>query len=241
MIFTECKHIFPAMIKARGSVSEIVKDTKGNFGKYATLAGINDAIMPALVANGLTVAQEVSTDYHDATLLVTVETWLCHTSGEYIQFAPLALPVDKPTAQGVGSAITYGRRYALMAALNLSADDDDGQAATDSRPAQRPAPPRPTPPQKPEEAFQEEEVDRYANEPAVLAKRKKANTLGASLYGQKWDDVRHANCGKLTAQRTQSIKGLTLPELDRFVDGLEKLDAKRQAAAHQQEMVQAGA
>jgi hypothetical protein len=129
MIFTEHANIFPAMIKARAAVSEIVKDSKGNYGRYADLATINAAIQPALGANGLAIVQEVSTDPVPNGLLVTVETWLCHSSGEYIQFTPLVLPVSKPDAQGVGSAITYGRRYTLMAALNLSADDDDGQAA----------------------------------------------------------------------------------------------------------------
>lgn len=53
-----------------------------------------------------------------------------HNSGEWVETDPLTLKADKATAQGAGSAITYGRRYALAAALGLASDeDDDGNGA----------------------------------------------------------------------------------------------------------------
>jgi hypothetical protein len=61
---------------------------------------------------------------------VIVETILTHTSGQWIQ-SELALPLLKADPQGVGSAITYGRRYGLAAIIGIVADvDDDGNAAS---------------------------------------------------------------------------------------------------------------
>lgn len=141
MIISEDKKaIAGAFIKARGAMNATVaKDAKGNFGKYATLAAIVEATTEAFVANGLAIVQEVSTDEHG----VTVETWLVHESGATMEFKSLTLPLSQRTPQAVGSAITYGRRYALAAICGLAPDDDDGQAAQDaSKTPQRAAEPR---------------------------------------------------------------------------------------------------
>jgi hypothetical protein len=60
---------------------------------------------------------------------IAVETRVLHTSGEWLA-GLVTLPVEKSTAQGTGSAISYGRRYGLSALLGLTAEDDDGQAAS---------------------------------------------------------------------------------------------------------------
>lgn len=92
---------------------------------YADLAQVIEATRPALLANGLAVMQFPTTEPGK----VTVETTLAHTSGEYITES-LTMPVVMDTPQSVGSAITYARRYAYMAALGLAAQDDDGAAAS---------------------------------------------------------------------------------------------------------------
>lgn len=56
---------------------------------------------------------------------VGVITIIMHESGQYIEFPPLILPLDKHTAQGAGSAITYARRYSISAAFGLVSDSDD--------------------------------------------------------------------------------------------------------------------
>ena len=53
---------------------------------------------------------------------------ILHKSGEYMS-ETLSMPVGKNDAHGIGSAITYARRYGMSALLNLAADDDDGNAA----------------------------------------------------------------------------------------------------------------
>ena len=51
-----------------------------------------------------------------------------HTSGEWIS-ATLSMPVERETAQGFGSALSYCRRYALTAMLGIAAEDDDAEAS----------------------------------------------------------------------------------------------------------------
>lgn len=120
-----------AIITARGRFKRIQK-TKTNphlKNKYADLSDILDGIDEGLAINNLIVVQSV--EKPDAGISVT--TRIIHASGQWIEFGPTTLPVEKMTPQSAGSAITYARRYALSAALCLVADDDDdgnGSSAT---------------------------------------------------------------------------------------------------------------
>ncbi len=89
--------------------------------KYADLAGIRDAVIPALTANGIAVVQTL-----DGT---AVYTRLLHSSGQWIEgFCPIP---QAPDMQKMGSAITYARRYSLSAICGIAADeDDDANAAS---------------------------------------------------------------------------------------------------------------
>lgn len=99
--------------------------------KYADLASVWDACREPLGKNGLAVVQ--LTRIADRGL-VCIETILGHSSGAEIR-SEIVLPVGKPDAQGYGSAITYGRRYALAAIVGVAPEDDDGDGAVrrDSR------------------------------------------------------------------------------------------------------------
>lgn len=95
--------------------------------KYAPLQDILNLVRPLLSKHGLSILQIPSGDGEK----IIITTMLMHESGEWIESCPLVLKADKPTAQGVGSAITYGRRYALSAVLGISSeDDDDGNQAS---------------------------------------------------------------------------------------------------------------
>lgn len=124
--------IAAALSKAQGAMKPAVKDAsnpafkRGNKeSKYADLAANVEAAREPLAANGLSVVQEAVTVQGG----VAVTTRLMHSSGQWIQFDPLTVPLAKQDAHGVGSAITYSRRYALGAALGIVAEDDDGNAA----------------------------------------------------------------------------------------------------------------
>lgn len=93
--------------------------------KYADLGSVIDAIKPALVNHGLFFSQLT----HSRDGGVVVETVVTHTSGEAMSFGHLFVPANRNDAQGYGSALTYARRYSLMAAFGVPAEDDDGNAA----------------------------------------------------------------------------------------------------------------
>lgn len=123
------KELATALSKFQGEV-ENAKNTANNpffKSKYAPLSDILNLVRPLLAKNGLSIIQSPS---GDGTNIIIVTT-LLHNSGEFIEFEPLVLKADKATAQGAGSAITYGRRYAISAVLGISSeDDDDGNAAS---------------------------------------------------------------------------------------------------------------
>jgi hypothetical protein len=106
--------------------------------KYADLSSVIDAIKPALVDNGLWFTQR--TQRADGGVIV--ETVILHASGQSMSCGPLYMPATKQDAQGYGSALTYARRYSLMAAFGVPAEDDDGNAAAGRQEA-RQAPTKP--------------------------------------------------------------------------------------------------
>jgi hypothetical protein len=130
----------PALVTAHSALKAITKDaTNPHFkNRYASLDAIMEAVRPVLVQNGLAIIQGGAAPVSNVDGQVTgvaVETMLVHSSGEYITSA-ITLPIDKPTPQAVGGAITYGRRYGVAALLALTTEeDDDGNAASTPRAA----------------------------------------------------------------------------------------------------------
>lgn len=115
-----------ALAKAKVDFSPAVKDGANPFfhSDYLTLAGAYKATTTGLSNNGLAVIQATSFT-NDSLTLTTV---LAHSSGEWISGAYPINPV-KSDPQGIGSAITYARRYAFMAIVGLAPEDDDGNEA----------------------------------------------------------------------------------------------------------------
>lgn len=110
-------------------VDTIKKDANNPFfkSKYASLSNILEAINEPLIEAGLTFCQFPTGEHSLTTILIHAD------SGEYMQSSYDMKPV-KNDPQGIGSVITYQRRYALSAILGLNIDDDDdGNAA--SKPA----------------------------------------------------------------------------------------------------------
>jgi len=121
-----------ALSKAQGQIEAA---TKGSVNpafrsKYADINALRDAIREPLAVNDLSLLQFPRT----LEGRVEVETMILHKSGEYMA-ETLSMPVSKQDAHGIGSALTYARRYGMSALLNLAADDDDGNAAVEKAPA----------------------------------------------------------------------------------------------------------
>lgn len=101
--------------------------------KYADLGAVIDAVKPPLIKHGLFFTQRC----HPCDNGVSVETVLHHAGGEELSLGTLYVPANKQDAQGFGSALTYARRYGLMTAFGVPAEDDDGNAAARSTAADK--------------------------------------------------------------------------------------------------------
>jgi hypothetical protein len=134
--------LFVAIHAAQGAMRGATKDSKNPAFKssYASLESVIDTARPALQSANLAFTQAPGALVDGA---IEITTMLMHTSGQWLR-STLHVPLSKRDPQGVGSAITYGCRYALMATLGLPPVDDDGEAAMDRTP--RPAPAKAPPP-----------------------------------------------------------------------------------------------
>lgn len=139
--------LYAALAMAQGAFGHASKDaTNPHFkSRYATLASVLDAVREPLAKNGLSVVQFPMLD--DDGKRLTIETTIAHAGGASLS-SRLSAGVPDSRPQTLGSAISYLRRYALMAALGVAADDDD-----DGEQVHRPmhqevarTSPRPTPP-----------------------------------------------------------------------------------------------
>lgn len=117
-----------ALSKAQARIIGALKDAANPFfkSKYADLSSVWDAVREPLTANGLAVIQTTSAPPDGSSVIVT--TMLAHSSGQWVRDS-LVLQPTKRDPQGIGSAITYGRRYALAAITGCPQIDDDGEAA----------------------------------------------------------------------------------------------------------------
>jgi hypothetical protein len=125
-----------AIIKVQGGISGVHKNAKNPHfrSSYATLENVIDTARPALQEAGIAFVQAPGMVVDGS---VEVTTMLVHSSGEWMR-STLHVPLGKRDPQGVGSAITYGCRYSLMAMLGLPPTDDDGEAAMErEEPARR--------------------------------------------------------------------------------------------------------
>lgn len=122
-----------ALAKAQGAMENAEKGAEnpafkrdGKASTYATLGNVWEAIRKPLTDNGLSILQWPHTVENG----VEIETELLHESGQFMRDV-LWLPCPQMTVHAVGSAITYGRRYALMSIVGIAPEDDDGNAANE--------------------------------------------------------------------------------------------------------------
>ena len=123
--------IAAAFVKAQRGFAPALKDkTNPHFkSKYVDLASCVEAVIDSLHANGIALIQKTFPDETG----VTVGTIFLHESGETIDGGMLHVPAAKNDPQGYGSALTYARRYSLMAACGIAPEDDDGNAAAKAK------------------------------------------------------------------------------------------------------------
>jgi hypothetical protein len=122
------KQIATALVKAQKAFGPALKTaTNPHFkSRYADLAACVEAVMDGLNNNGIALVQQLT----ESETGVIVETVFIHESGEMLNCGKLHVPAVKHDPQGYGSALTYARRYSLMAACGIAPEDDDGNAAS---------------------------------------------------------------------------------------------------------------
>lgn len=157
-----------ALVSAQKATESIKKAATNDHFKtaYADLAHVVEGIIPALNGAGVMVMQCPGFDGE----MVSVTTTFLHETGSSIT-STLNLRPSKTDPQGVGSAITYARRYALLAMAGGAPEDDDGNAA--SGPPQRRQEPRRT-------------------EPAMPTLAERADKLEATLKAVKPEEIEKA-------------------------------------------------
>lgn len=108
-----------------------VKSDKAEYSyRYASLASVLEAIRAPLAKNGLSIIQTPHTGEQGR---LSVTLLLMHKSGQFFKDT-FSMPVAQQTPQGIGTIISYARRYQLQACLGLATDDDDAQDAHDAGP-----------------------------------------------------------------------------------------------------------
>lgn len=198
-----------ALAKAQRDLRPAVKDsTNPHFkSKYADMASVWDACRGALSSNGLSVVQMPA--FADGKMSLT--TMLLHESGEHID-STLSIPLAQANAQTIGSAITYARRYALMAIVGIAPDeDDDGNAAV--------------PPNRATRSAAESYLDSQAKAvtPTVDAVRlQRAQDLWKTAQERKWTREQFT---EFTAKHgVKTLREATLAEIEALEAALVKED-----------------
>ena len=151
------KQIATALVKAQKEFGPALKTSTNPHlkNKYANLSAVVEAVIDALNNNGIFLMQLT----HESPDGAMAETTFVHESGEMLSAGKLFFPAAKHDPQGYASALTYVRRYSLMAACGIAPEDDDGHLA--SKPKEVPKPPaKPEP--KPEPKVEAEPVETNA-------------------------------------------------------------------------------
>lgn len=119
--------IAPALLAAQKEIGNASKDAKNPHfrNSYASLGSVIEAVKEPLNKHGIAIIQTLSEGKEGLHL----SSRLLHTSGQWIEDTAFS-PISKNDPQGVGSAVTYLRRYSLAALLCITQEDDDGNAAS---------------------------------------------------------------------------------------------------------------
>lgn len=165
------KSLYAALAAAQSEMGRALKDRQNPHfkSKYADLASVMDACMPALTRHGIAVLQPA---YDEAGERYVKTIFVHGESGETAE-CRVPLIVAKNDMQGYGSAVTYARRYGLMGMAGIAPDDDDGNAA-----AKAPPPPR-----------QEQKPQGPSHEAINAARHSLANADTLERLKAIWDDL----------------------------------------------------
>lgn len=128
--------LYVALAAIQQTVESVTKDSTNPHFKsnYASIETVLDLLLPLYRTHGLLLIQApTEPKQHGGTFTIGLITTIIHVaSGNSVSSTAIA-PLQKDDPQGVGSAITYLRRYSLVAFHGLRQEDDDGNAASGTK------------------------------------------------------------------------------------------------------------
>lgn len=201
----EIDKIIPALIAAQDKFTPAVADVLNpHFNhKYVDLSGVLAAVGGALRDHNIAIVQQPILVDSKVVLL----TRLVHESGQWLGALYPVNPV-KQDPQGLGAALTYARRYSLMAIVGIAPEDDDGNYASgrsqDERPQgrqqrqQSQEEPPPAPPSDGEQAAARAAYDQYAARLRDAKSTEECTAIGSEIAGDR----------RLPREASTQLKGL---------------------------------
>ena len=134
----EVKELARALIEVQKEMNPATKDSTNPFCKnrYASINSVFEACRAALLKHNVWLCQmPIPAPPEYGINHIALLTKLTHADSQQWQASLIVVPLPKPDCQGLGSALTYARRYALTAMLGITTEDDDGEAAKVDTPA----------------------------------------------------------------------------------------------------------
>lgn len=182
-----------ALTRAQAAMDTAKRTAENPFFKssYADLASVWATCREPLTKNGLSVVQTTDSTPEGEFL----ETLLMHSSGQWVG-GRIAIKPVKNDPQGVGSAMTYARRYALMAIVGIASEDDDGNEASgkteEVKPEKKAVPPKKAVEKK--ESVKKEPEGYTVTEDDL----KGVNPIGRNSKGKKWSELSEDVLGEIS-------------------------------------------
>jgi len=209
------KELAAAMAKAQAVIGTAHKDKSNPFFKsnYADLSSVWDACREALTKNGLSVLQP--TFIEDGKTFL--ETTLIHSSGEWISGILQVKPV-KDDPQGMGSALTYARRYGLSALVGVSPADDDGEGSMNRNQGNSSSP---KPPMEPPKSKSETDPNK-----ATQKQMGKIQAMFKDINPGMNSDAKREMASKITGKELLSMSDLTKDDARTLIDGLAEIKTR---------------
>ncbi len=234
---TDVGRLSEALVAAQAEMPRLVKDEEANTGKFAyrylSLQGLLEQVLPVLNRHGLALIQMPGV-YENQPVLWT---HIRHVSGDELK-SPMLLPSTAADgAQALGSALTYARRYAVLAFLGLAPDEDEdgvsasGAGSSSARPAPQQAAPGDSrksspsvPPSEPAESSPEPppqpaKATERPPAPGTLSALKQAVEALQKGYPSPdpnhsyWDDVRAYMIGEFAKSSSADLSEAQVVEL----------------------------
>lgn len=219
----EIGEIASALASAQAELSPAAKNAQNPHlkNRYADIAAVYEAIRETLPKHGLSVSQIIMPHESKA----RVRTLLMHKSGQWLASECL-MPLDRNGGpQGMGSAITYARRYSLSAIVGVvSEDDDDAEAAQPRRqqqaqPQQRREPAQPRRPEPVRQAAPKSQGDGQVD--MITDAQVKMLMALFNKCGMDVREVRLERVRGIVGRNLMSCKELTKDEASTVIDVLQ--------------------